>query len=276
MRKLIILLVLASSYSALAQKPLFDHPIKVLDQARFIANYTLIFNEDSLNLNVNRNENFLLFLGKEKSLFIGRNYYYFILEVQNFTTREQLQSFMYEYGTKGESSRFLWNFLKNYPNGKMTCYHHLTTGPFLYEEDLNLFDWQLTDSIDTIAGYPVQMATTDFGGRSWIAWFSPEIPFNEGPYKFNGLPGLIVKVYDTRMHYVFELKDIEKPDHEIAIEFIEKNYFKTTKARFFQAEDYERENMVSALKAMGDNLETQQRVAKRMAARNNPIELKRK
>ncbi|PKP34971.1 MAG: hypothetical protein CVU00_04395 [Bacteroidetes bacterium HGW-Bacteroidetes-17] len=225
MRKLIIILILANSLSALAQKPLFDHPIKVLDHARFIANYTLIFNEDSLNLNVNRKEDFLLFLGEYINLFIGKDSYYFKLNGRNITSREQLQQFVNEYAAKGVYSRFSWEFLKNYPNGKMTCYHHLTTGPFLYEEDLNLFDWQLTDSIDTIAGYPVQMATTDFGGRSWIAWFSPEIPFNDGPYKFNGLPGLIVKVYDTRMHYVFELKDIEKPDHEIAIEFYREELF---------------------------------------------------
>ncbi|PKP34970.1 MAG: hypothetical protein CVU00_04390 [Bacteroidetes bacterium HGW-Bacteroidetes-17] len=62
----------------------------------------------------------------------------------------------------------------------------------------------------------------------------------------------------------------------LPLNFTEKNYFRTTKARFFQAEDYERDNMVSTLKAMGDGIELQQRVAKRMAARNNPLELIRK
>ncbi len=276
MRKIIFLLILTNSFSAIAQNPLYDYPIKVLDQAQIIANYSLIFNEDSLNLNVNRREDFLLFLGKEISFFIGKNHYNFILETRNFTTPEQFQKYMDGYGARRNFSRFLYQFHKNYPEGKITCYHHITAGPFLYEEDLNLFDWQLTKETDTIAGYKVQKATSNFGGRGWIAWFCPEIPFNDGPYKFNGLPGLIIKVYDTRHHYSFELTSIEKLDKEIAIEFIEKDYFKTSKMKFFRTEDYARENMVSTVKAMGNGIESQQIVAKRMAERNNPIELKRK
>lgn len=33
-----------------------------------------------------------------------------------------------------------------------------------------------------------QKATCDFAGRKWIAWFTTEIPIQDGPYKFYGLP----------------------------------------------------------------------------------------
>ncbi|MFY1045776.1 GLPGLI family protein [Chryseobacterium sp. GP-SGM7] len=42
------------------------------------------------------------------------------------------------------------------------------------------------------------------------AWFTNEIPISEGPYKFSGLPGLIVKIEDTKKQHIWELKGIEK------------------------------------------------------------------
>lgn len=39
------------------------------------------------------------------------------------------------------------------------------------------------------------------GGRQWIAWFTSEIPLSEGPYKFGGLPGLILEVADSEGDY---------------------------------------------------------------------------
>ena len=276
MRKLIIILLLLNSIYSFSQSPLYGYTIKILDQAEYIANYTLTFREDSLNIDKSRQQEFFLFLENNISRFIGKHIYNINLESRKITTKAQLHEWISRPHEGNISSRFLYEFHKNYPDGKITCYHHITSGPFLYEEELNLFDWQLTNITDTIAGYKVQRATTDFGGRSWIAWFSSEIPYNDGPYKFNGLPGLIVKIYDTKNHYVFELTSIEKPEKTVDIEFIERDYFKTTKTRFFRAEDYARDNIVSTVKAMGNGPESQQIAAKVMAARNNPIELKRK
>ena len=81
----------------------------------------------------------------------------------------------------------------------------------------NMFDYFVIDSKDEMnwkieketkknAEYSLQKATTDFGGRKWIAWFTSKIPINEGPYKFFGLPGLIVKIEDSEHEYSWELK----------------------------------------------------------------------
>lgn len=139
-----------------------------------------------------------------------------------------------------------------------------------------MFHWKLTNDTSTILGYQAQKATCDFGGRSWVAWFSSEIPFNDGPYKFNGLPGLIMKVYDTRYHYVFEIVSIEKPEKELMIEFVEKEYLEISKLGFFKAEDGFRNDIISRAKEAGLSNEIQQSVARRMEERNNPIELQRK
>ncbi len=68
------------------------------------------------------------------------------------------------------------------------------------------FNWKISNEKAKIGEYNVQKATTDFAGRSWTAWFSSDIPLQDGPYKFYGLPGLIVKVEDTAKDYSWELK----------------------------------------------------------------------
>jgi len=70
--------------------------------------------------------------------------------------------------------------------------------------------WKITDSIKISDHFQLQKATTQFGGRNWIAWFTKDIPMPYGPYKFNGLPGLIMELYDTRKDYCFKVIKSEK------------------------------------------------------------------
>lgn len=69
----------------------------------------------------------------------------------------------------------------------------------------DLIKWNLSNETKQLAGFTVQKATTNFGGRKWTAWFTKEIPFSEGPYKFRGLPGLIVSIEDSQKQYSFNL-----------------------------------------------------------------------
>ena len=61
-----------------------------------------------------------------------------------------------------------------------------------------------------IGEYETQKAETQFGGRTWYAWFTQQIPLQDGPYKFGGLPGLIVKVQDSKGDYSFDLMQTKK------------------------------------------------------------------
>ncbi len=48
-----------------------------------------------------------------------------------------------------------------------------------------------------------------------MAWYTTEIPINDGPYKFFGLPGLIIKLYDEKEHYVFEMTKLERYENGV-------------------------------------------------------------
>lgn len=110
-----------------------------------------------------------------------------------------------------------------------------------YQEPPGAFTWAITPATATIAGYACQRATTTFGGRTWEAWFTREIPVADGPYKFCGLPGLIVKVGDERGHYVFKLLRLSKLAAPVPIVLPEAGAKAVDKAVFTKGKaDYDR------------------------------------
>jgi GLPGLI family protein len=84
---------------------------------------------------------------------------------------------------------------KKYPDFKTYLFTKVSTDNYKVEEDLKP-EWKILPDKQKIGEYNAQKATTSFGGREWTAWFATEIPFQDGPYKFYGLPGLIVKIED--------------------------------------------------------------------------------
>lgn len=79
-------------------------------------------------------------------------------------------------------------------------------------------DWEIEEEVRTIGGYSAQKASTTFKGRDYTAWFTTELPFPAGPWKLNGLPGLILEAYDANKEVVFEYSGFDKmEDHELYI-----------------------------------------------------------
>ena len=66
------------------------------------------------------------------------------------------------------------------------------------------------ESGEWVLGHRCQRATCHWRGRDYVAWFAPDIPIRRGPWKFGGLPGLIMKIHDVDSLYVFEAVAIEK------------------------------------------------------------------
>ncbi|WP_317126019.1 GLPGLI family protein, partial [Chryseobacterium sp. SC28] len=88
-------------------------------------------------------------------------------------------------------------------------------------------DWKIENETKKNKNFTLHKATTNFGGRQWTAWFSTEFPFQEGPYKFQGLPGLIFEVYDSEniFHYTF-LENKNLPKTFETTDFLETHYGK--------------------------------------------------
>ncbi len=66
-------------------------------------------------------------------------------------------------------------------------------------------NWKLVDESKTIQSFNCRKAEINYNGRNWVAWYTTDIPLAYGPYKFTGLPGLIIKISDQTGDYDFEL-----------------------------------------------------------------------
>ena len=97
---------------------------------------------------------------------------------------------------------------------------NISTNWFIYEEELLPQNWEILDSTKIISNLQCQKAICDYRGRNFEAWFTSEIPISEGPWKFCGLPGLIISLNDTKRHYEFELTEFKKINEKVNIQVL--------------------------------------------------------
>lgn len=247
-------------------------PSLILDKAKFEVVYNLSFQPDSLNPNNKREEKMILLLGQNVSVFSSYNKYKLdSIEIYRDaeTTRKMKNN---PFSVLPNPTRFNFKVYKNYPEGRITTTDYVLPDNYIYDESLESVKWQLSGETKVINGFSAQKAIANLGGRTWIAWFTNEIPISDGPYKFRGLPGLIICLHDTRNHYFFEMISIS-PETSKKIELLEIRFLKTTKRDFLKVQEAFRRDIISRANEAGLDRHTQQVAAENMRRRNNPIEL---
>ncbi len=97
-----------------------------------------------------------------------------------------------------------YRIIKSYPSYDIYFYDMVDMDLYKVKENEDM-KWHISSEKERVGAYNTQKATTDFGGRSWTAWFTQDIPIQDGPYKFHGLPGLIVKIEDAEKTHIMTL-----------------------------------------------------------------------
>lgn len=83
---------------------------------------------------------------------------------------------------------------------------------FMYvKEEIPKINWELTNETKEIGNFSCRKAVGHFRGREYTAWYTRDIPVPYGPWKLQGLPGLILEAYDTNKEVYFYFKSIEYP-----------------------------------------------------------------
>lgn len=128
----------------------------------------------------------------------------------------------------GNKSSIKYTIIKDY--SKNNLFFITRIGRFKYNvKDNRPINWTVLPDREVINTYNVQKATSEFVGRKWIAWFAVDLPIQDGPYKFRGLPGIILKIEDLTKSHSFtfvglknlkenELKNI-KPEGNFVFDF---------------------------------------------------------
>ena len=83
--------------------------------------------------------------------------------------------------------------------------------PIYVKEIAPKINWEIEKETKKIGVFMCKKATTNFRGRDYTAWFTIEVALPFGPWKLNGLPGLILEAYDTNKNVYWYFKNIEYP-----------------------------------------------------------------
>ncbi len=211
-------------------------PKTTLDNCILSVQYRMISTSDPKKISIKKDNFMLLQIGKKVSKFFD----YFtmvadsIRDTNAYKKRPEMETINKTLPVlKGTIPL---NVIKNYVENNITVIDRIPLrGTIKYTEEKTLPNWKLIKGSDKVCGYDCKKATTTFRGRNYTAWYAPEIAINEGPWKFWGLPGLILKIEDDKQHYVFECVGIEKTQKKTPIYTKKLNYINTTKDKFDKA-----------------------------------------
>ncbi len=212
----LIIIAMIISLQAIAQEE--------LDMAHYRFHYEYAWEFDTLTYNDTREDLIILQVGQS----ISKSYSYYTFQSDSLRDtpdgrtvfRESINTVVREQMERGVRPNPLYvrrmaaMVYKNYPEGEVTVTDAISGNYYIYTDELHPQTWKINDSTKTIMDYTCQMAVSDFRGRRWIAWFAHDIPISDGPWKFSGLPGLIMEVYDTEKHFHFTLVGIEQIEDE--------------------------------------------------------------
>lgn len=239
------------------------------DSTYFSCKYRYTWQKDSTNFNSKFNDVMILTINDNRS----SSYYSYLKQLGNRNAEARLKAIQEgSNATVSGSSNGIVNITANAKDAanyftlneseaikidfsaklvKVTDNFNLLGNSYGYTDTLSIPKWQISFATSIILDQKCQMATTTFKGRNYTAWFAPGIPYNMGPWLFNGLPGLILKVSDDRSQFLFECIELNTPASSTkvfkdytAVQIIAKNKLQAKKklqtqnwVAFQQAED---------------------------------------
>ncbi len=202
-----------------------EPPSELLDTTQFVVSYRMLYRQRPEN--EHPMEDLLL-------LQIGRNvtkfYSYKTWQTDSLVRVTPPEQVMANLGSfHGGVQDVLF---RNAAAGRLTHTDQIGMDHLLYTEPLPDCGWELTDGERTILGYACRRAACTFRGRSYEAWYTPEIAMSCGPWKFGGLPGLILAVRDAAGVLELEATGVEQRVEPICM--TDRNYMKTNRKKYLE------------------------------------------
>lgn len=176
------------------------------DTAKLVVQYQFIHLCDTTNKDKPYTENMMMLIGPNASVYKS---------LDRRRKLEMLQANLLKQGTAGayspnangasSSSTTEWFY---YRNEHKAYRKEEVFNVYLIEEPVVSPIWTVNKDTLSIGGYQCQKATTHFKGRDYTVWFCADLPFRAGPWKLNGLPGLILQAADSKNEVVFRFESI--------------------------------------------------------------------
>ncbi len=182
----------------------------------FLIEYKYYFTNDSLNVSEKLSETMVLRTYDKGFVFLPKNIF------RDDTIPGDVSKYMKDgviqinevYKDGGKTYHRLKLFYNKSENKYLTQVNVSFTAVD-FEDVVPTISWKLMNEEKEIKGYKVKKAITNLFGRSWEAWYTEDVPISYGPYKFNGLPGLILDIKDSQNLFHFEFVGITKSNSSI-------------------------------------------------------------
>lgn len=156
--------------------------------------------------------------------------------------------------TKGPTKKSYTYVFTNLTNESLTHYSKYGEDLGYYTEPLAEMKWTIVeDSTANVLGYECLKAESDYHGRRWETWFTPEIPIPFGPWKLHGLPGLILKA-EANGGFSFAATGLEHTDRIMTSMYMQSAYSKVDRKEALKNAEYFANNEESILNAQGQNV----------------------
>lgn len=205
--------------------------------AHLICEYQYIGKPDTTKLDFVENEVMLLLFTNKFSKFISKNQFIrdsiiYETKINNLEKNKGLLELR-----KHKKALNKFSVVKD--NNKNVYHLENIGGDHLWFNDKNCtLNWTITEDSKNLFGYNCQKASIHFRGRNYIAWFTSDIPINDGPYKFSNLPGLILEIYDIQNQFHFKIIKLFYPKSNYLVYVdpfgleVDKNQFQKLKSDF--------------------------------------------
>lgn len=207
MKRIILTSVaLALAVLTVSAKPNKKDENKVIDKLKYTITYRTKSVRDTTKTDSEgrynyENDDMQLLIGDKVSYFYSATYRAYEEELRKSVDANNI-AIPTSTSARGSISM---DFYRNYPTGKSTYLDKVIREKFRIIEPLEQPQWDIiADSTKQILDYHCQMARCSFKGRTWTAWFTTDIPLDNGPWKLCGLPGLILRAYDSKQQYIFD------------------------------------------------------------------------
>lgn len=199
----------------------------------YLITYDLKYQSDSTDASSIRAEKMWLLSGDEASLFISQGQ---ALKdsLQNSANISLVGTEAWKEKARATKTNFSFRIFKDRSLSKLYHAEKIFQDKLFYSQPISTISWKIHPESKEFLGYSVQKATTSFAGREYTAWFSPAIPIPDGPYKFSGLPGLILSLEDSDQEYIFSFAGIEKLKTAIDTYIPPKDFQEATKTELIE------------------------------------------
>ena len=254
---------------------------ELTDKFKYKATYDLTWQIDSTNSESIQNETMVLFIGDKISRFSSESQYIADSIKEAYKDRERTQQSFNEMRSKMPMSALNFYVFKRQNSAQVSFTEKIVKDNYRYIQDIDDLNWEILPETKEVAGFVAQKAKASFSGRDYTAWFTTEIPISEGPYKFRGLPGLILKISDNNDYYNFKLNGFKELNDEISIEFEPEDYLEVSREKFLEIKQEYAENPFIKMENSGITMGFQpgqkekllREHREELKKENNPIEL---